>query len=661
LTDPPHSERVAELAARYAALLRSAQSRGAEPVELLDAALIELEGAIELLQAEAPAEGGPGSHASAADSAERQLLRAVFHDAPVPLFLVARDGTVQRVNRSAGDLIGVKPGYATGRHFTAFVNLPSRAAVQSRLSAVNRTGQRRQVRASLLAEDGLVPSELLIGRVSLRDEASPLVVAILVPAAPEADPSHPDPPDKPASASTSATVPAPVPAPAAGRRPRAGSPQAITRRLDLVTAAARVLLENQGFSESRTLQRCARLIAAELNALAIVDVERRHRLRRQFAVGLDEPGLAGQAGLVAAVDPPPGSIPARVHESAHPVVVAHVEDTGILGAGVDGEPLLTALNGTSVLSVPLSDGETGYGVLTLVRRAQGGRFTMADLGLVQALGEQMALAIRVGRIFRRRSDTADALQSSLLPRRMPEIPGVTLAATYLAAAENPEVGGDFYDVYRTPDGWGLAVGDVCGKGEEAAAVTAAARHAIRVLARRCADPAQVLSGTNEIVMADELALDGGFVTASLAHLSWREGKLRAVVGSAGHPAPVLLRPDGGVRMLEGGGLPLGLFPDPETATQELTLDAGDVLFLYTDGLAQARGPDHAYFHDRLADELAGLAGYPPDRLVAAVRQALHDFTAGDLLDDVTMLAVRAGQAPKAPARRTDKPGSALLS
>ena len=639
MTDTPRPERVADLAARHAALRRSARSRGAEPAEMLDAALIELEGAIELLQAEAPAQGPVTSGAPGTDIAERQLLRAVFTDAPVPLFLVAKDGTVQRVNRSAGDLIGAKPGYATGRPFAAFVNLPSRAAVQSQLSAVSRTGQPRLVRASLLGEDGLVPSELLIGRVSVRDEADPLVVAVL-------------------------TTPTSTSTPAAARGPKTGSLQAITRHLDLVTAAARVLLENQGFSESRTLQRCARLIATELDALAIVDLERRHRLRRQFAVGPDEPGLAGQAGLVAAVDPPLGSIPARVHESAHPVVIAHVEDTGVLGAGLDGEPLLTVLNATSVLSVPLSDGQTGYGVLTLVRPA---RFTMAELGLVQAIGEQMALAIRVGRVFRRRSDTADALQSSLLPRRMPEIPGVKLAATYLAAAEKPEAGGDFYDVYQTPDGWGLAVGDVCGKGEEAAAVSAAARHAIRVLARRCADPAEVLSGTNEIVLADELALDGGFVTASLAHLSWREGRLRAVVASAGHPAAVLLRADGGVRMLDGGGLPLGLFPDPETATQELTLDVGDVLFLYTDGLAQARGPDHAYFHDRLTDELAGLAGFPPDRLVAAVRQALHEFMAGDLLDDVTMLAVRVGRPDKAAAPDRagllprSSPGPALLS
>src|SRR5581483_10246177 len=102
----------------------------------------------------------------------------------------------------------------------------------------------------------------------------------------------------------------------------------------------------------------------------------------------------------------------------------------------------------------------------------------------------------------------------------PDIPGVDIAATYITASEDLEVGGDFYDVYQTPDGWGLAVGDVSGLGDEATAVTAAARHAIRVLARRCSDPGEVLAGANEIVLADELALDGGFVTANVAHLTW---------------------------------------------------------------------------------------------------------------------------------------------
>ena len=429
-------------------------------------------------------------------------------------------------------------------------------------------------------------------------------------------------------------------------RSRLGAVQAITRRLDLVTAIARLLLENEGFSESRTLQRCARLIVGELTAWVIVDLERRHRMRRQFVLGPDDPGLADLSSALSAVDPQPGSIPYSVHESGRPALIAHVDDPGVLGAGLDGEPLLTKVDATSVLSVPLTDGENRYGVLTLLRRAADGHFKVADLALVEELGRQMGLAIRVSRTFRRRSDTADALTASMLPRRWPDIPAVDLAVTYLAAAEDPEVGGDFYDVYQTPDGWGLAIGDVCGKGEEAPAVTAAARHAIRVLARRCADPAEVLAGTNEIVLADELSLDGGFVTANVAHLSWQDGKLHVVLGSAGHPAAIVLRADGGVRVMNGGGLPLGLFADAQPATQELVMDTGDVLFLYTDGVAQARGPANTYFQDRLADELTGLAGEAPGDIVASMRRAMLDFTGGNLVDDVTMLVMRAERLVK---------------
>ena len=121
------------------------------------------------------------SQPAGTDSAERSLLRAMFAEAPVPLLLLTRDGTVQRVNRSAGDLIGAKPGYATGRPFTAFVALPSRAAVNSQLTAVGRTGKQRRIRCSLIAADGLVPCELVIGRIGVRgnrDEADPLLIAV---------------------------------------------------------------------------------------------------------------------------------------------------------------------------------------------------------------------------------------------------------------------------------------------------------------------------------------------------------------------------------------------------------------------------------------------------------------------------------------------------
>jgi serine phosphatase RsbU (regulator of sigma subunit) len=226
--------------------------------------------------------------------------------------------------------------------------------------------------------------------------------------------------------------------------------------------------------------------------------------------------------------------------------------------------------------------------------------------------------------------------------------------TYLAATDDADVGGDFYDVYRTPDGWGLAVGDVSGKGEEVAAVTSAARHAIRVLARRCADPGEVLAGANEIVLAEELALDGGFVTANIAHLAWQEDSLRVALGSVGHPAAVLLRSDGRAQMTSGGGLPLGLFPDAEPATQELALDDGDILFFYTDGVAQARGPDNSYFQDRLTDELAALAGREPDEVVALMRRAMNDFTGEHYVDDVTMLVMRASRERDARAGRRDR-------
>lgn len=622
---------VSGLEERYAALRQAAGSAGANPADMLEAVFTELEGAIDLLKAPRDASGsaaeGPG-----ADGTERALLRAAFQDTPTPLFMLAKDGSVQRVNRAAGNLIGAKPGYATGRPFTVFVNLPSRAAVHSQLTAVARTGKQRRVRCGLLSADGVVPAELIIGRVDIRGEAAPLMVAVRDAAVATAGAGQPEP--EPASAAES------------GGARRLGALQAVTRRLDLVTAVARLLLENEGYHESRTLQRCARLIAGQLNAWAIVDIERRHRLRRQFALGPDDAGLPERAGAVAAVDPEPASVPCAVHESGRSTLIAHAEDLGILGTGLDGQPLLALLEATSILAVPLSDGENRFGVLTLVRPASEGHFLLADLALVEELGQQMGLAIRMARMFRRRADTADALQASLMPPKLPDIPGVQIAATYIAAAEDPEIGGDFYDVYRTPEGWGLAVGDVCGKGDEAATVATAARHAIRVMAHRLADPGQVLAGVNELVLAEEMTTDGGFVTANIVHLRRQGGKLHVVVASAGHPSAMLLRADGGVRMLSGGGLPLGLFPDSEPATQELTLEVGDALFLYTDGVAQARGQGNSYFQDRLADELTGLAGAPPDQLVAGMRQAMLQFSGGNLIDDVTMLVLRASRPAK---------------
>ena len=649
------SRQVAELEKRHAALRQAASLPAADLGAVLDAAFTELEGAIGLLAGPSASSGqAVGGRSQDPDGAERRLLRAAFSDVPVPLFLLARDGTVVRVNKSAAELLGSKPGYATGRPFTAFVALQSRAAVETKLSAVARSGNVARVRCGLLGSAGAAPRVLAIGLVRVSGDTDRLVVAVTDRVG---DPVDGDGADDQAGA---AAIP---PSGSSRRRSRgdtvtaraadghpAGAVEAITQRMDLVTAVTRLLLENENFSESMTLQRCARLLAGELAAWVIVDLDRRGRLSRQFVIGPEGPGLAGIRDSAAALNPAPGSLPQQVHESGQPVLIAHAEDAGLLGPGPGDIPLLMLLGSTSVLSVPITDGEKRYGVLTLAKRGGEGHFDIADLGLVSELGEQLALAIRVDHMFRRRTEVADALQASLLPRRLPEIAGVELAAAYIAASEGVEIGADFYDVYRTPAGWGMSVGDVCGKGEEAAAVTAAARHAIKVIAHGTADPAAVLSGANEILLAEELS--GGFVTASIAHLDWRDGLLHVVLGSAGHPSAAVVRSDGRVQLPGGGGLPLGLLDEAaEPATHELTMRKGDLLFLYTDGLTQARGEDKTYFQARLLDELAGLTGLPPAQFEAAMRRRLLEFTAGNLIDDITMLVLRVGDSPKRAPRK----------
>ena len=630
---PPELDlEVAALKERFAGLRQAAAMPGADAAAVLEAAFAELDAAVNVLGAmragPGPVQaGGPGPEALLA---ERRMLRAVFQDAPVPMFLLGPDATVQRVNSRASELLGSGPGYAAGKLFTAFVDLPSRAAVQSQLAAVARTGRTRRIQCRLLHPEGPAAAELTAGLARLRGEADQLVVVASVPG-----PGRAGAPDETAG-------PGPVAGQDAGPAGPARLMEAMIHRYDLVTSATRLFLENATYSESVTLQRCARLLASELAAWVIVDVDRRQRLRRQFVMG-PENQPSDLATEVAAVDPAPGTAPRQVHESGSSLLIAHAEDAGILGAGPGGVPVMMMLDATSVLCVPLSDGEHSYGTLTLARNASEGHFELADLGVVEELGEQLALAIRVDRMFRRHTEIADALQSSLLPRDLPQIPGVEIAAAYVAATEGLEVGGDFYDIYRTPGGWGVAIGDVCGKGEEAAAVTAAARHAIRVLAHWSADPAEVLAKANEVMLAEEFG--DRFVTAKNAHLRWLDGRLHVVLGSAGHPGPVLVRPDGRTTIMSPGGLPLGLFPTMQAGREEIDLDPGDVLFFFTDGVTEARSPELTYFEDRLTDELAALAGQPPHDIVAGLQSLVVEFCRNELRDDMTMLVLRVGEPP----------------
>jgi len=635
---------LADLAARRDALRQTAALEGANLRPTLDAALAELDAAIDAFAAahDGSAAGPPDEAALDALHAERRLLRALFHEAPVALILVERDGTVRRVNQAAGALLDTGSGYATGRSFTAFVNLPSRAAVDSLLAAVIRTGQARQVRCELLTGTGTTECELTAGLARPRGDADQLIVAVREAPAP-APGGGPETGGRKKSGRQGAKTRAKAARPEAGRDAAAPVIAAMTRRLDLMTAVARLLLENAPLNETVALRRCAQLLAGELTAWVMVDVARGNRLRRQYVVGGDDQPSAELARTAAAQEPEPGSLPHTVHDTGSSQLITHADDAGVLGDGADGVPLLMLLGTTSVLSVPVSDGEHCYGALTLARRPGAGHFEMADLGVVEEIGEQLALAITMDRRVRRLTQVADALRHSLLPRELPGVPGIEAATSHLAATENPEVGGDFVDAYRTPSGWGVAIGDVCGRGEGVATVSAAARHAIRAVAHSTHDPAEVLKAANQIILAEEFS--GRFVTACAAHVRWRDERLEVTLGNAGHPAPLLLRPDGELRQLRGGGLPLGIFPDAGPGLEQHELSAGDTLIFYSDGLADAHRPGQGYFDDQLPGEVAALAGRAPGQILARLQEVALEFCQGTLRDDITMLALRVGDPP----------------
>jgi serine phosphatase RsbU (regulator of sigma subunit)/PAS domain-containing protein len=614
---------LADLPGRREALRQAAAMPGADPRSLLDAAFAELDAAVEALTklTETTADQSTATAAPDPVSAERALLRAVFQHAPVPLFVLEQDATVRRANSRAGDLIGAPPGYATGKALSAFVDLASRAAVRSQLAAAARTGTPRQIECRLLGPDGPADAVLTARAITLQDGTRLLVVSA-------ASPALREPGDQESLGAAS---------------PRGDTVRAMTRRMDMITDVTRLLLDNSTFSEAVTLQRCARLLAGGIASWVIVDIERGGQLRRQYVVGPQDEPSQDLARKVRALDPQPGTAPAQVHAAGTSILLAHADDAGILGATGDETPLLMLLGTTSLLSVPITDDTTTYGALTLARTAGEGPFEVADLGLAERLGQHLGVAIRVDRMFRHRSAVAEALQGSLLPATLPDVPGLDLSAAYLPAGEGLEVSGDFYDVFPVAGGWAIIVGDVCGKGQEAAAMTAAARHSIRALAYCNPDPADVLAKANEVLLAG--GYEDRFVTAKLAYLHWNGHLLRVVLASAGHPGPALVRPDGRVDVLGGGGLPLGLFPDADPHVEHLELGPGDLMFFYSDGITDARSPQMRYFEDGLSDELAGLAGRSAADTARVIQGSVTSFSQDELRDDLTILVAKVEAPP----------------
>ena len=234
---------------------------------------------------------------------------------------------------------------------------------------------------------------------------------------------------------------------------------------------------------------------------------------------------------------------------------------------------------------------------------------------------------------------ARTLQESLIPPELPRIPGVQVAGRYRPAGTGAEVGGDFYDVFEVgPGDWGLAVGDVCGKGAQAAVVTGLARHTVRVASTRHRRPRTVLAEVNHALLRQP---DGRFAT--MVHGRLRRdpaGRLRLTVAVGGHPLPLRVTAAGDVGPVGRPGTVLGVLAAPTLHDTTVELRAGDVVLLFTDGVPEGRHGAEFFGDDRLAGLLAGLRGEDADTIADRISEDVVAFQGGLPRDDLALVVVK---------------------
>jgi serine phosphatase RsbU (regulator of sigma subunit) len=296
----------------------------------------------------------------------------------------------------------------------------------------------------------------------------------------------------------------------------------------------------------------------------------------------------------------------------------------------------------SCLLLPLGARGQIVGCITLWIMRPANAFDEVAQRTAKRLADRAALALANARLHEQQAHIASVLQQSLRPRSLPEIAGFESSSRFLAAGEAHEVGGDFYDVFRTGSGgWTAVIGDVCGKGPEAAALTALARHSIRAASSPESAPSEVLRALHESITGEHTGLR--FCTAALARIQAPRngrGSARLTISLGGHPPPLVLRKSGRVDQLGEPGTLLGALPTPTLADVDATLGAGDSLVLYTDGMLDLSDRSSKDDPEWLARQLEGAAGGSADEVASKLAEAAIKRNGGEPRDDIAILVLR---------------------
>ncbi|WP_411079731.1 PP2C family protein-serine/threonine phosphatase [Streptomyces sp. cmx-18-6] len=323
--------------------------------------------------------------------------------------------------------------------------------------------------------------------------------------------------------------------------------------------------------------------------------------------------------------------------------------------GAVGGPVREGRHPTVVSVSPLRARDRVVGSITFVYQRPVDR--LPDSAFLRSLATRAALAIDNALLYELRRNAVLSLQEHLLPSQLPVTDQWDLSASYAVGDPMLDVGGDFYDAVPRPDGsMALLIGDVCGRGAEAAALTGLARHTLRTLLEEGTDAGTALSRLNRALRQERASR---FLTAVVTTLTPQpDGTALLSTCSAGHPPPLVLRGDGTVSEVISGGLLLGVLDDVSYESHTERIAPGDTLVLFTDGLTESREAGGAFFESVLPGRLAALRGFDAAHIAESLAQQAQTFRASGQ-DDIALLVARwtgvtPGAGPLSPHLRLEQ-------